>query len=92
MSALGHNSVDDGQLRSIVERAERLREQKAEIDDDLKELYHEARGNGYDAHAIKAVIKYRAEDSAKRAERDAVFDLYLAAINGTNNALARVRE
>lgn len=74
----GDNS--EGQLRSIVERAENLHQQRADLADDLKELFGEARANGFDVKAIKAVIKYRAEDKAKRAEFDAILTTYLAAL------------
>ncbi len=83
---IGHNSGDvlnsvaQSQLRSIIERVERLNEDKAAVMTDIKEVFAEAKGNGYDVPTIRAVIKKRAEDKAKAAEREALLDLYLSAI------------
>jgi uncharacterized protein (UPF0335 family) len=79
----GHNSIAAAdQLKSIVERVERLQEERKAIADDIADVYGEARSNGYDVKAIKAVVKYRAEDAAKRDEFDAVFTTYLNALAG----------
>lgn len=79
MSA-GHNSVSADQLRTIIERVERLEEEKRGIAEDIKEVYGEAKGNGYDAAAIRAIIRRRKEDVEKRKEREAIVDLYLNAL------------
>lgn len=68
------------QIRSIVERIERLAEEKQTIADDIKDVYAEAKGNGFDVAALRAIVKLRKEDAAKRAEREAVLDLYLHAL------------
>lgn len=69
-----------GRLRTIIERLERLAEDRKVVREDIKEVFAEAKGDGYSQKAIRAVLKYRAEDKAKRAELDAITDLYLSAI------------
>lgn len=74
------NQSAQGQLKSIIERAERLNEEKAEISEQLKELFAEAKGNGFDVPVLKKVIARRKKDRAKAQEEDAIFDMYLSAI------------
>ncbi len=69
-----------GQLKSIVERIERLEVDKTAVMDDLKEVYAEAKGNGFDTKIIRKVVRLRKQDRAKRLEEDAILDLYLSAI------------
>lgn len=83
----GHNSGDDilnqaaqGQLRSIIERAERLEQEKAEVAEQIKEVFAEAKGNGYCVKTLRKVIRIRKMDRAKRIEEEAVLDLYLSAV------------
>lgn len=81
MSKTGSNSgVASDQLRSIVERVERLEEEKKSIADDIKEIYAEAKGNGFDPKTIKEIVKLRALDANERAEREALLDIYKAAL------------
>lgn len=68
------------QLRSIVERIERLEEDKKAISDDIKEVYSEAKANGFDTKALREVIKLRKLEAAERQEQDAVLALYLSAL------------
>lgn len=76
MSKKGHNSVAGEQLRSIIQRVEKLEEEKAAIAADIKDVYAEAKGNGYDNKIIKAVIKRRKMDAAEREEQDQLLELY----------------
>ncbi len=69
-----------GQLKSIIDRVERLEVEKAEIMEGMKEVYAEAQGNGFDVKILKKVVRLRKEDRAKRQENDAILDLYLSAI------------
>ena len=69
-----------GQLKSIVERIERLEEDKAAVMEDLKEVYAEAKGTGFDTKIIRKVVRLRKQDRAKRQEEEAILDLYLTAI------------
>lgn len=74
------NSNSQGQLRSIVERIERLEEDKAGVAADIKEVYAEAKGAGFDTRIIRKVVRLRKTDRAKRQEEEALVDLYLSAI------------
>lgn len=69
-----------GQLKSIIERIERLEQEKAEIAEQIKEVYAEASGNGFDKTAIRQVVRLRKIDRAKRQEAEAILDLYLSAV------------
>jgi len=80
MTEIGHNSIAKDQLKSIIERVERLEEDKKAISDDIKDVYAEAKGNGYDTKALRAIVRYRKEDAQDRAEREAIFETYLAAL------------
>lgn len=93
MTIHGHNSGDsasidilDGaaqtRLRTIIERAERLEQDKADIAADLKEVFLEAKGEGFDIKILRKVIRLRKQDRAKRLEEEALTDLYVSAIGG----------
>jgi len=69
-----------GRLRSIVERVERLEDDKAAVAADIKEVLAEAKGEGYDVAIIRQVVKIRRMDKAKRQEAEAILDLYLSAL------------
>ncbi len=73
-------SVAAGQLRSIVERIERLEEEKAAIADDIKEVYGEAKGNGFDVKVLRKIVRLRKVDRAEREEEEAIMDVYMAAL------------
>lgn len=74
------NQNAQGQLRSIIERVERLEHEKAEIAEQIKEVLSEAKGNGFDVKAIRKVVRIRKQDRAKRQEEEAILDLYLSAV------------
>ena len=76
------NATAQSQLKSIIERIERLEEDKAAVATDLKEVYAEAKGNGFDVKVLRKVIRLRKQDKAKRQEEEALIDLYLSAIGG----------
>ena len=73
-------STSAGRLRTIIERLERLEEDKAAIMADQKEVFLEAKGEGYDVKILRKVIRIRKQDKAKRQEEDAILDLYLSAL------------
>ena len=75
--------VQGDQLKSIVERIERLEEEKKTIADDIKEVYAEAKGNGYDVSVLRKVIALRKRDLDERKEESAILDLYLSAVGET---------
>ena len=68
------------QLKSIVERIERLEEEKKTIGDDIRGVFAEAKGNGYDVKALRAVIRLRKLDAGERAEQATILDAYLHAL------------
>jgi uncharacterized protein (UPF0335 family) len=68
------------QLKSIVERIERLEEEKAALSSDIKDVYAEAKANGFDTKILRTVIRLRKQDSAERQEQEAILDLYLHAL------------
>ena len=73
-------SFANGQLKSLVERIEHLEEEKQAIAGDIKEVYGEAKANGFDTKILRKVIAIRKRDHAKREEEDAVLALYLQAL------------
>ncbi len=80
MSEVGHNSVSSDRLLSIIERIERLNEEKKDIQDAIKDIMAEAKGAGFNPKIIREVIKMRAEDREDREEREAIRDAYLKAL------------
>jgi uncharacterized protein (UPF0335 family) len=76
------NSTAQGKLKSLIERIERLEEDKASVAGDLKEVYAEAKGEGFDSKIIRKVVRLRKQDQAKRQEEEALVDLYISAIGG----------
>lgn len=90
LPGLGHNSDDDGtqdvagiagkRLKSFIERVERLEEEKAALAEDIKEVFAEAKGTGFDVKTIRKLIRLRKMDVEKRREEDELLELYKAAI------------
>lgn len=76
---IGHNRTSE-RLLGFIERIERLREDKAVVAADEKDVFSEAKGEGYDVKALRAVLKIRSQDTAKRQEHEAIVALYLDAI------------
>lgn len=85
----GHYDVDardsamktsSDQVRSIIERIERLEEEKREVADQIKEVYAEADSNGFDKKALRAVVTLRRKTAEERAELESLVDLYLTAL------------
>jgi uncharacterized protein (UPF0335 family) len=72
--------VDAGHLRAFIERIERLEEEKRAIADDIKEVYAEAKGTGYDAKVMRKIVSRRRMDRQKRIEEEEMLSLYLEAL------------
>ena len=68
------------QLRTIIDRIDRLEDDKAVITGDIKEVYSEAKGNGFDVPTLRRLVRVMRQDRAKRLEAEALLDLYLAAV------------
>ena len=75
-------AVAQGKLKSLIERIERLEVDKAAVSADLKEVYAEAKGEGFDVKIVRKVVRLRAQDSARRQEEEALVELYISAIGG----------
>ena len=85
MTGVGHNRTRVGgvavdQLRGILERVERLEEEKAAIGADIRDVFAEAKSNGYDLKAIRSILKIRKMEAHERDEQEAVLDTYLRAL------------
>ncbi len=79
MTEVGGIAAD--RLRSFIERIERLEEEKAALAADIKEIYSEAKGTGFDVKVIRMVVRLRKMDQSDRQEQDAVLDLYKRALD-----------
>ncbi len=77
----GHNSCfAAGQLKSLIERVERLEEEKAALAEDIKEVYSEAKSTGFDTKLMRRVVQLRKMDEKERLEAAAILDLYMGAL------------
>jgi uncharacterized protein (UPF0335 family) len=79
-TAVDPSSVAADQLTSIIERVERLEEEKAGIAGDIKDVYAEAKANGFDVTVLRAIIRLRKKDHDERQEEEAILELYLQAL------------
>lgn len=86
---IGHNSGETDhpatrlakdQLKAIVERIERLEEEKKTISDDIRDVYTEAKGNGYDVKALRTIIRMRKQDANERAEQETILETYMQSL------------
>ena len=68
------------QLKSIIERIERLEEEKKAISDDIRDVYAESKGNGFDVKALRAIVRLRKMDTDERREQEAVLETYMHAL------------
>ncbi|MEM7058073.1 MAG: DUF2312 domain-containing protein [Pseudomonadota bacterium] len=73
-------SVAAGQLRSVVERIERLEEEKKEVAEQIKEVYAEAKANGFDGKTLRKIVALRKKPTEEREEEEALLDLYMSAL------------
>ncbi|HWE98664.1 MAG TPA: DUF2312 domain-containing protein [Caulobacteraceae bacterium] len=71
-----------GRLKSLIERIERLEEDKTAITGDLKEVYAEAKGEGFDTKIMRKIVRLRKQDRIKRREEEELLELYISAIGG----------
>ncbi len=85
---IGHNSETESaatkfskdQLKAIIERVERLEEEKKVISDDVRDVYTEAKGNGYDVKALRTIVRLRKQDANDRAEEEVILETYMHAL------------
>lgn len=74
------STITAGQLKSIIERVERLEEERKGLAADIKEIYAEAKGNGFEPKIIRAIVRLRKLTPNDRAEQEALLDTYKAAL------------
>jgi uncharacterized protein (UPF0335 family) len=74
------DSVAQDQIRAFVERIERMEEEKQAIAEDIKEIYAEAKGNGFDTKVLRQIVRIRKQDASERAEQEALLELYMTAL------------
>lgn len=81
MTKHGHNSgIAADELKQFIERIERLQEERKAIADDVRDIYAEARGRGFDVPTIKKIVQLRAKEPHEREEQEALLDLYMGAL------------
>ena len=85
MSKVGHNSKRVGgvavdQLKSIISRVEKLSEERDGISGDIRDVFAEAKGNGFDVKALRTILKMRKMDASEREEQENILDVYLNAL------------
>jgi uncharacterized protein (UPF0335 family) len=76
----GSEEINSGHLRAFIERIERLNEEKKALGEDIKEVFAEAKGNGFDPKIIRKIVSIRGQDPDKRSEEETLLDLYMAAL------------
>ena len=84
--AVSSEAVAADRLRAFVQRIERLEEEKAALAADIREIYAEAKGDGFDTKVLRQVIKRRKQDAAEQQEMDALLELYLSALGEAQEA------
>ena len=80
MTDIGHNGVAADELRQFVERIEKLEEEKAGIASDIRDVYAELKGRGFDTKAVRQIVRLRKQDHSERQEQEAILELYMEAM------------
>jgi uncharacterized protein (UPF0335 family) len=80
MADVASTGVAAEELKQIIERIERLEEEKKALSDDIKDVYGEAKGRGFDIKVIRQIVRLRAADQNERKEQEAILELYLQAL------------
>ncbi len=79
-ASMNSNAVDGGHLKAFIERIEKLEEEKRAIADDIKDVYGEAKGTGFDPKIMRKIVSLRRQDKGKRDEEEEILGLYLSAL------------
>jgi uncharacterized protein (UPF0335 family) len=79
-NTIGTSEVNAGHLRAFIERIERLEEEKKALAGDIKDVYGEAKANGFDIKIMRRIVSLRKQDRDSRIEEETILDLYLAAL------------
>jgi uncharacterized protein (UPF0335 family) len=80
---IAESGVAAQELQQFVERVERLEEEKKAISDDIRDVYAEMKGRGFDVKAVRQIVKIRKQDHSERKELEAILELYMSALNMT---------
>jgi uncharacterized protein (UPF0335 family) len=83
------NLIARDQLKAFVERIERLEEEKKTISEDIRDVYAEAKGNGYDTKALRKIVTLRKKDQRERQEEEAILELYMQALGMVSESLSK---
>ena len=81
---MAEGTVPADQLRLFIERIERLEEEKKGIADDIRDVYAEAKGNGFDVKALRTIVRLRKQDTDERKEQEAILETYMHALGMLN--------
>ncbi len=81
MGSESSHAFSKGQLKSVIERVERLEEEKKEVMEQIKEVYGEAKANGFDVKILRKIVALRRKSPDERSEEEAVLETYLAALD-----------
>lgn len=74
------HSFAKSQLRAVIERVEKLEEEKKTISDDIRDVYSEAKGSGFDVKALRTIVRLRKQDANERAEQETILETYMQAM------------
>lgn len=77
---MASNSINSGHLKAFIERIERLEEEKRALAEDIKDVYAEAKGTGYDVKVMRKIVSMRRQDHNKRREEEEILDIYMSAL------------
>ena len=77
---MADHGIARDQLRAFIERIENLEKEKESVSEDIKEVYAEAKGSGFDTKVMRQIVRIRKQDRNERAEQEAILDLYLHAL------------
>ena len=72
------------QLKSVITRIEKLEEEKKTISDDIRDVYGEAKGNGFDVKALRTIVRLRKQDANERQEQETILETYMQALGMLN--------
>ena len=76
----GHNLISKDQIKAIIERIENLEGEKKTITDDIRDVYVEAKGNGYDVKSLRTIVRMRKQDVNERQEQETILETYMQAL------------
>jgi uncharacterized protein (UPF0335 family) len=80
-ATIGHNTAfAKDQLKAVIERIERLEEEKKALGDDIRDIYTEAKGTGFDVKALRTIVRMRKQDADDRRAQETILETYMHAL------------